>query len=102
MNRPEDFVRAIQESALRRQGYRCGSCGTKITALGRSGQQAHKFGESAQAHHVKHVKLGGKGDLANCVILCSSCHYSVHEGGNFRHGKVSGLPTDYPYYRWPR
>jgi hypothetical protein len=35
----------------------------------------------------------------NCAILCHSCHYSAHEGGNFRFGQIVGTAKDYPYLR---
>ena len=31
-------------------------------------------------------------------MLCWSCHYSVHEGGNYRHGTVIGEPDDFPHF----
>jgi 5-methylcytosine-specific restriction endonuclease McrA len=99
--RRQEFSRETQELALRRQQGLCASCGTPISAIGKAGQAAHKFGEAAQAHHIKHVKLGGTNDLANCAVLCWSCHYSVHEGGNFRFGLIVGTPIDFPYYNGP-
>ena len=98
-SRKEELSRKTQELALRRQSGLCGSCGSLISAIGKAGQAAHKFGESAQAHHIKHVKFGGTNDLANCVVLCSSCHYSAHEGGNYRFGTIVGTPNDFPYYK---
>jgi 5-methylcytosine-specific restriction endonuclease McrA len=58
----------------------------------------HRFGEGAQAHHVVHIKFGGGSWLDNCVILCQSCHYSAHEGGNYRSGTVMGRKKDFPYF----
>ena len=81
-----------------RQQSVCASCGTPILNLGEAGRVIHKFGEGAQAHHVKHVKFGGTGDLSNCVILCNSCHYNAHEGGNYRLGTVVGESADFPFY----
>jgi hypothetical protein len=31
------------------------------------------------------------------VILCRSCHYSAHEGGNYRYGTVLGRKQDFRY-----
>jgi 5-methylcytosine-specific restriction endonuclease McrA len=101
-NRLHEFTRTTQKLALARQKNLCASCGALITALGQAGRHAHKFGESAQAHHIKHVKLGGTNNLGNCAVICWSCHYSVHEGGNYRFGPVSGTPEDFPYFRGPR
>jgi 5-methylcytosine-specific restriction endonuclease McrA len=99
--RRHEFTRNTQKPALARQRNVCASCGALITALGQAGRRAHKFGESAQAHHIKHVKLGGTNNLGNCAVICWSCHYSVHEGGNYRFGSVSGTPEDFPYFRGP-
>lgn len=96
--RPQNFTRATQRLALARQKNLCASCGTPISALGDAGREMHRFGEGAQAHHVRHVKLGGTNSLENCVVLCWSCHYGVHEGGNYRRGTVSGEPEDFPHF----
>jgi NAD(P)-dependent dehydrogenase (short-subunit alcohol dehydrogenase family) len=42
--------------------------------------------------------LGGTNEPSNCVVVCWSCHYSVHEGGNYRFGSVSGALKDFPYF----
>jgi 5-methylcytosine-specific restriction endonuclease McrA len=97
-SRPQDFKRKTQEAALLRQGNLCASCGTPITAIGEGGRAAHKFGEGAQAHHVRHAKLGGTNHVDNCVVICWSCHYSAHEGGNYRFGTVIGTQDDFPFY----
>ena len=68
------------------------------TPLGDAGRAEHRFGEGAQAHHIKHHKHGGDDSESNCVILCWSCHYSVHEGGRYRTGSVDGKPSDYLHY----
>lgn len=99
MARPNEFSRATMQLALARQRFRCGSCGTHITKLGNAGLSSHRFGEGAQAHHLRHVKRGGRDSVENCVILCQSCHYSVHEGGNYRFGREESVEADYPYFR---
>lgn len=98
MVRPHEFSPATKQMALERQKHRCGSCGTKIVALGEAGRFRHEFDEGSQAHHIKHVKFGGTESLHNCAILCDSCHCSVHECGNYRFGKVVGSSTDFPHY----
>ena len=98
VTRPNNFSRKTQQQAFVRQKFRCASCGEPISALGESGRAAHRFGESAQAHHMRHVKHGGTNSVDNCVILCSSCHFSAHEGGNYRFGTVDGTAEDYPYF----
>ena len=99
MARPNEFSLATQRGALARQTFRCGSCGTRISALGTAGRGDHKYGEGAQAHHLRHIKFGGSDAVTNCVILCQSCHYSAHEGGNYRFGTVVGRESDYPHFR---
>ena len=98
MNRAGDFSLGTQRMALFRQKFKCALCGTPIFELGNAGRADHEYGEGAHAHHVRHLKAGGWNNVANCVIICQSCHYSVHEGGNYRFGTVNGTPADYPYY----
>jgi 5-methylcytosine-specific restriction endonuclease McrA len=99
MSRPNEFSPMTQQLALTRQMNQCASCGTHIFHLGNAGSEQHRYCEGAQAHHIRHVKFGGSDSVDNCVILCQSCHYSVHEGGNYRFGTVVGRETDYPYFR---
>jgi 5-methylcytosine-specific restriction endonuclease McrA len=98
MPRANEFSLRTMQEALGRQKHLCASCGTEIVQLGKAGRAAHRYGESAQAHHVQHVKLGGSNIVDNCVVLCWSCHYSVHEGGNYRHGTVVGQKNDFPHF----
>lgn len=97
-DRRQRFSRKTQEGALLRQQNLCASCGTPIVSLGDAGRAQHQFSEGAQAHHIKHVKFGGTNHVDNCVIICDSCHYSVHEGGDYRRGTVVGTPEDFPHY----
>ena len=99
MPRPNEFSDTTQRLALARQRFCCASYGTDILHLGNVGQADHKYGEGAQAHHLQHIKFGGSDAVDNCVILCWSCHYSVHEGGNYRFGTVVGQESDYPHFR---
>jgi 5-methylcytosine-specific restriction endonuclease McrA len=94
----DEFTRSTQEAALARQKHRCALCGTPIKKLGEGGRASHEYGEIAHAHHIRHVKFGGRNDLNNCAIICQACHYSAHEGGNYRFGKVIGAVSDYPWY----
>lgn len=97
MTRPT-FAERTKQEALARQQNRCASCGTPIVCLGERGLTEHAYGESAHAHHIRHVKLGGTNAVSNCVILCWSCHYSTHEGGNYRRGSVVGEEADFPHF----
>lgn len=99
MKRPNEFSLGTKQAALARQGNQCASCGTAISRLGESGRVDHRFGESAQAHHLLLVRLGGTDSERNCVILCQACHYSAHEGGNYAQGTVIGHEGDFPHYR---
>lgn len=85
-----EFSAATIRAARVRQGDRCGSCGINLLVAG----------EIVNAHHIRHVKFGGTNDIANCVALCKPCHYSVHEGGNYRYGTVIGQASDYPHYQY--
>jgi 5-methylcytosine-specific restriction endonuclease McrA len=101
MARPSEveFSNTTQNAALARQKNRCASCGSRISRLGESGRVKHRFGEIAHAHHMKNAVAGGTADVWNCVILCQSCHYSVHEGGNYRFGTVRiSSARDYAYF----
>jgi len=92
------FDLPTQRAALTRQGNKCASCGKKITTLGQAGRSTHEYGEIAHAHHMIPVKCGGTRQLSNCVILCQACHYSAHEGGNYRFGTVVGSKKDFPHF----
>jgi len=98
-NRAEEFPRAMQQQALERQGFVCASCGETIRALGEPGRPDNRFGEIGHAHHIKHAKFGGRAIVENCVIICQSCHYSAHEGGNYRWGTVVGKTEDFPFFK---
>jgi 5-methylcytosine-specific restriction endonuclease McrA len=96
--RPQEFTRQTQKLALLRQEHLCASCGTEITEIGEAGRAEHKFGEGAQAHHIKHAKFGGTNEVENCVVIYWSCHYCVDEGGSYRFGTVIGTVDDFPHY----
>ncbi|MGH9959589.1 MAG: HNH endonuclease [Pyrinomonadaceae bacterium] len=98
MTRTQKFSMGTQQLALVRQKFQCASCGTCITRLGEPGRSEHAFGEIAHAHHIRHIKFGGTNSLDNCAVLCQACHYSAHEGGNYRHGTVVGRPEDFPHF----
>ncbi|MGQ0484935.1 MAG: HNH endonuclease [Hyphomicrobiales bacterium] len=72
----------------------------RLFDIGEGGLAWHVFGERADAHHIKHANAGGTGQLANCIILCRSCHYSVHGGGTFtvNSGTMQGRQSDYVCY----
>jgi 5-methylcytosine-specific restriction endonuclease McrA len=86
-------------AALARQQHRCASCETPIVALGRR-PELHLFGEWGEAHHVRHARAGGDASFENCVIICRSCHYSAHAGGDYRDNseQMQGSVADFPNY----
>lgn len=65
-----------------------------------TGNLINRYGETTHAHHMKHCQQGGTNEASNCVLLCQSCHYIVHEGGNYRNKAVylSSTPADYVYF----
>lgn len=99
MPRPNDFSTPTKQKALARQQYQCASCGVRISHLGNACAAVHVYGEAAHAHHIQHLNKQGSDSLDNCVILCEACHYSAHEGGNYRRGTVIGRKIDFPFIR---
>jgi 5-methylcytosine-specific restriction endonuclease McrA len=98
MKRKEFTDRTIK-AALRRQDSRCASCGTRVYKLGKE-PGPHAFGEWVEAHHVRHANAGGDSSVENCVVICQSCHYSAHGGGDYRDNSemMQGTRDDFPCY----
>lgn len=104
------FTTGMQQSALARQDFRCASCGTPVWGLGHSAREFHEFGEQAEAHHLIPHKKRGPNIVANCVIVCRSCHINAHQGGLWRDvsiyddlkmpmsEKIATVAKEYPYY----
>ena len=97
-DRRQRFSRKTLELVLLRQQNLCASCGWALFVFDETGEEPREFLAGHHAHHIKHVKFGGTNHIDNCVVLCQACHYSVHEGGNYRRGTVIGTPEDFPYY----
>lgn len=57
-----NFPKAVRRSALARAGGRCETCGAALLP-------GHFHFDHAVAH-----ALGGASDLANCQVLCRTCH----------------------------
>ena len=93
------FSRKTKEEALARQRDRCASCGEQLFIFDDAEEEDETLGKAAHAHHMRHRKSNGANGVENCVILCKPCHYSVHEGGNYRFGTVESDENDYPYFR---
>ena len=94
----KEFSNQIKMQALSRQEFLCGSCGDLIVPFSRNELVSVAWDETAHAHHRKPIKMGGGGNVENCVILCETCHYSAHEGGSYAHGTVWGRIKDFPYF----
>jgi 5-methylcytosine-specific restriction endonuclease McrA len=94
----KEFSAQIKLHALARQDFLCASCASLIAPFTARKLMSAAWGESAHAHHRKPVKSGGGGNVENCVILCESCHYSAHEGGNYKSGKVWGRIRNFPFF----
>jgi 5-methylcytosine-specific restriction endonuclease McrA len=94
----KEFTTQIKMQALERQDFLCGSCGLLIVPFGGSKMTSVAWGESAHAHHRKPVRMGGGGNIENCVILCESCHYNAHEGGRYVKGTAWGRISDFEYF----
>jgi 5-methylcytosine-specific restriction endonuclease McrA len=77
------FPEKIQRLALRRQRYKCASCETPIHDILNYAISSHEYGEGAKGHHVIPHGMGGPLTVENCVVICQSCHYSVHVGGHW-------------------
>jgi HNH endonuclease len=110
----KEFSRTTMQEAFARQGGYCASCGIRIWKMGREGAMWHKFGESAEAHHVRPVLAGGTAHVENCVVVCRACHISAHQGGAwadisiYRKAEIEGNPVyasteeitaEYPFYK---
>ncbi len=61
---PELYER-LRNQVLRRDGWRCQSCGAMSTL---------------EAHHKEFRSHSGDDSSQNLITLCASCHASVHGG----------------------
>ncbi len=95
-----EFSNSTKKEALKRQKNKCAACGEKISMFGKQGQEEHRFGEIAHAHHMLHCQSGGDNSLENCVILCQSCHYTAHNGGDYRNKEdfLNFEPADFEFF----
>lgn len=87
--RPSRFREIIKSECLRRDNYRCRSCG-------KSGQELLNLMESEtgakeapdnsgkksdyllNVHHIRQIKNGGDNTPANLITLCGRCHKQEH------------------------
>ncbi|MDC8771739.1 HNH endonuclease [Roseateles albus] len=93
------FFKDVKARVFVRQKGVCAQCGFGLNELIEETEM-----NSMHFHHVQPQALGGGNDEDNCVVLCSdtyrkakdSCHYHVHEEGNYR-GKVVAGPDTFSY-----
>jgi hypothetical protein len=109
------FPARTQNDALKRQKFRCASCGTHIAAIGEAGQANHAFAERAEGHHVIPHKppMCGPITLENCVVICRASHLNAHQGGRWSDitiyadiidlpmlpQRIAKIAAPYPHYR---
>jgi 5-methylcytosine-specific restriction endonuclease McrA len=67
-----DYAKARAEVFARDAG-RCRVCGRLVELHG----DTWLF--SAHTHHIVFRSRGGKHDMANLVLVCSPCHYEIHQ-----------------------
>jgi len=58
----------LRNQVLRRDGWRCQSCGTM---------------SNLEVHHKEFRSQAGDDSEENLITLCSACHASLHEGRSF-------------------
>lgn len=89
MARPFDFRTSEQSSARFRQDGLCAVCGESLDDVE---EFAHHVvpNQSGQAANPVHRWLASSD---NCVVLCPTCHYRVHQNGDYRFGAVA--PASY-------
>ncbi len=58
----------LRNQVLRRDGWRCQSCGTM---------------SNLEVHHKKFRSQAGDDSEENLITLCSACHAGFHEGRSF-------------------
>jgi hypothetical protein len=92
MARPFEFSTATQQQARQRQNGVCACCGEKLDDVV---EHAHHVvpNQSGSATDARHLWLKS---AENCVVLCDTCHYRVHQDGRYRTGAVAP-PGYYPH-----
>jgi 5-methylcytosine-specific restriction endonuclease McrA len=55
----------LRQQILRRDGWRCQSCGTT---------------SNLEVHHQLHRRQSGEDSKWNLITLCAACHKKVHSG----------------------
>jgi len=89
MGRAFGFPNAVADEARLRQGGKCACCGEDLDDIL---EHAHHVvpNQSGRAGADQHAWLAS---VDNCVVLCETCHYRVHQDGRYRDGAVA--PPEY-------
>ena len=58
----------VRQQVLRRDGWRCQSCGTM---------------SNLEVHHQAFRSHAGHDSEENLITLCAGCHAGIHKGGQF-------------------
>ncbi|TGV80247.1 HNH endonuclease, partial [Mesorhizobium sp. M00.F.Ca.ET.149.01.1.1] len=66
LNVPSSSWSTIRQQVLKRDGYRCVSCGIELKSA------------SADIHHLLPRSMGGTDELSNLITLCDGCHARHH------------------------
>lgn len=64
---PENW-NELKNQILKRDGYRCGNCGS-MTDL--------------HVHHIVPLSKGGTNQLSNLRTICKECHKKIHPHMNY-------------------
>jgi HNH endonuclease len=93
MTRNFDFTLQTKDKTFFRQWNLCAHCGRSLISLE---DHAHHVIPDQSGKDMIHSAESFLRTVDNCVILCSTCHYRVHENGKYRNGAVA--PGEYfPY-----
>ena len=63
-----EFYEDVRQQVLRRDGWRCQSCGTM---------------SNLEVHHKELRSQSGDDSEENLITLCAGCHADIHKGASF-------------------
>jgi ATP-dependent DNA helicase RecQ len=69
----------LRNQVLRRDGWRCQSCGTM---------------SNLEVHHKEFRSHAGNDSEENLITLCAECHAGIHDGKIFRVSRSPNLTVD--------
>jgi len=78
----------VRIGVLERDDYSCCNCGWNH----QNRNEADRFRNLLELHHIEHHAKGGKNLLENLITLCNICHDEVHRG-NISSEKLLSLIT---------